>query len=461
MAVETQYANLQLLQKQIDAGRRVSPSEITNAQKFIDGEIARVGAADTSISNPTVQESFWKRFDAGFKGSDKDGLIRRQVSEVLADPRFKDLSADALLNLANKVSTSGGLFGSNKHLVDDVKEYMKTDDYKAGVLALNRNREQAAQLGQQSIALARQSMLQGTGQGGSGYKPFYSSTPLGGGNTSVGAPQTGSTPTGNAREFVASVTPAATKVAQQLGVPVEAVIGQWGLETGWGKSVIPGTNNLGNIKDFSGKGTMATDNMTGSRDAYRQYNSVDDFVADKVRLLGTERYKGVPGAKDAEAYFTGLKAGGYAEDPDYVAKGVSASALAKRHMVGDAKQGLLEVQKPEAAQPKEEQPQPDTEASKREEAAAAKLAELRGDPAKGGEDPGKTLDAARAVYKALFNGPRPGLADGLDARLKFGERLKKAENDVRAAQANYEASLPDEALKPYFLGSKQPSKKAK
>lgn len=344
LAVETQYANLQLLQKQLNEGRKVSPNEITNAQKLIDGELARIVAADTSISNPTVQEGFWKRFDAGFKGSDKDGLIRRQVSDVLADPRFKDLSADALLNLANKVSTSGGWFGSNKHLVDDVKEYMKTDDYKAGVLALNRNREQAAQLGQQSIALARQSMLQGTGQGGSGYRPFYSSTPLGGGNTQADAPHTGGTPTGNVKEFVASVTPAATKVAQQLGVPVEAVIGQWGLETGWGKSVIPGTNNLGNIKDFSGKGTMATDNMTGSRDAYRQYNSVDDFVADKVRLLGTERYKGVPGAKNAEAYFTGLKAGGYAEDPDYVAKGVSASDMVRRTMGDIAKAELTAAQ---------------------------------------------------------------------------------------------------------------------
>lgn len=132
----------------------------------------------------------------------------------------------------------------------------------------------------------------------------------------------------NVSRFAHSVRPAAERVAQQLRVPVEAVIGQWGLETGWGRSIIPGTNNLGNIKDFSGKGVAATDNMTGSRDKYRAYGSVDEFAGDFSNLIGKGRYRAVPGSQNAAAYFGALKAAGYAEDPGYVGKGVKAAQMA-------------------------------------------------------------------------------------------------------------------------------------
>lgn len=145
------------------------------------------------------------------------------------------------------------------------------------------------------------------------------------------APETASAPPANVDEFVRQVEPAARRVAERLRVPVEAVIGQWGLETGWGKSVIPGTNNLGNIKDMSGGGVAATDNMTGSRDRYRSYQSVDQFADDFAGLLSNGRYRSVPGTRDANSYFAGLKAGGYAEDPGYVEKGTQAAS-----MVGEA-----------------------------------------------------------------------------------------------------------------------------
>ena len=127
--------------------------------------------------------------------------------------------------------------------------------------------------------------------------------------------------------FAEQVGPQAQRVAAAHGVPVDAVIGQWGLETGWGKSVIPGTNNYGNIKDFSGGGVGAKDNMTGSVDKYRQYADANGFADDFTKLLGNRRYAGVKGAKDDQSYFTALKAGGYAEDPDYVAKGTRAAAM--------------------------------------------------------------------------------------------------------------------------------------
>lgn len=121
--------------------------------------------------------------------------------------------------------------------------------------------------------------------------------------------------------FKAKYGAAAESAAQQLGVPAEGILAQWALETGWGKSIIPGTNNLGNIKDFSGKGTGVTakDNANGSVDKYRQYKDTDAFVADFVSLI-QRKYPKAVGASTPEAFASALKANGYAEDPNYVSK---------------------------------------------------------------------------------------------------------------------------------------------
>lgn len=127
--------------------------------------------------------------------------------------------------------------------------------------------------------------------------------------------------------FISQVEPQATRAAVQLGVPVDAVIGQWGLETGWGQSVIPGTNNYGNIKSFNGSGVTATDNQNGSVDKYRAYENADHFTDDFLNVVSNPRYAGLAGAKDPASYFTALKRGGYAEDPNYVSKGISAANM--------------------------------------------------------------------------------------------------------------------------------------
>jgi endonuclease YncB( thermonuclease family) len=141
------------------------------------------------------------------------------------------------------------------------------------------------------------------------------------------------------QEFVRQALPQAEKVAARLNVPVDAVLGQWGLETGWGKSVIPGTNNLGNIKDFSNKGPKAKDNMTGSVDSYRAYANTDGFADDFANLLTNKRYAGVAGTKDAVSYFDALKRGGYAEDPNYVTSGSRAADMAARARLAQGTQG--------------------------------------------------------------------------------------------------------------------------
>jgi hypothetical protein len=130
-------------------------------------------------------------------------------------------------------------------------------------------------------------------------------------------------------DFIAKYGAAAEIAAGKLGVDPKVLLGQWGLETGWGKSIIPGTNNLGNIKDFSKKGTgvSAKDNMNGSVDNYKAYDSPESFANDYASLIA-RKYPGAVGAKSPEEYAAALKAGGYAEDPNYVNKIATASRMA-------------------------------------------------------------------------------------------------------------------------------------
>ncbi|MBC2768555.1 glycoside hydrolase family 73 protein [Pusillimonas minor] len=117
----------------------------------------------------------------------------------------------------------------------------------------------------------------------------------------------------------------AQRVGQRLNVDPAILLGQWGLETGWGKSVVPGTNNLGNIKDFTGGGVAAVDNMTGSNDNYRAFETPDAF-ADHYAGLIERKYPGAIGSgKDPLKFAQALQAGGYAEDPAYVRKMVNVT----------------------------------------------------------------------------------------------------------------------------------------
>ncbi|MDN7894472.1 glucosaminidase domain-containing protein, partial [Burkholderia cepacia] len=127
--------------------------------------------------------------------------------------------------------------------------------------------------------------------------------------------------------FIQQFGPVAAAVSQRIGVAPDVLLGQWGLETGWGKSIIPGTNNLGNIK---GPGVAAKDNQTGSVDQYRAYSSPLDFGNDFVNLISNRYQNAVGKGADATAYAGALKAGGYAEDPKYVGKLSSAVDMVRK-----------------------------------------------------------------------------------------------------------------------------------
>ena len=104
--------------------------------------------------------------------------------------------------------------------------------------------------------------------------------------------------------FIAEAAPIAEQISKKIGVSPHIVMAQMALETGWGKSIIPGTNNWGNIKDFSGNGVAATDNQTGSRDKYRVFGSGTEY-ADAASDLLARKYKSALGTGDnALAYAT-------------------------------------------------------------------------------------------------------------------------------------------------------------
>lgn len=127
--------------------------------------------------------------------------------------------------------------------------------------------------------------------------------------------------------FIQQYGPVAAAVSQRLGVTPDVLLGQWGLETGWGKSIIPGTNNLGNIK---GPGVSAKDNQTGSTDQYRAYPSPAEFGSDFANLIANNYRNAVGKGADATAYAGALKAGGYAEDPKYVSKLAGAVDMVRK-----------------------------------------------------------------------------------------------------------------------------------
>lgn len=122
----------------------------------------------------------------------------------------------------------------------------------------------------------------------------------------------------NPEQFASQYAPLATQVGSELGVSPDLLLSQWGLETGWGKSVIPGTNNLGNIMDFSGGGVSAVDNYTGRTDKYRVFETPEAFGTHFVDLIKRKYPNVINSGNDATKFATGLKQGGYAEHPEYI-----------------------------------------------------------------------------------------------------------------------------------------------
>ena len=90
------------------------------------------------------------------------------------------------------------------------------------------------------------------------------------------------------------------------------LVAQDALESAWGQKPV-GDYNYGNIKaekSWKGATKSAYDKVEKSTDPYRSYNSIDEYVADKIRLL-RDKYH-MTGNESAEEFADKLVAGHYA-----------------------------------------------------------------------------------------------------------------------------------------------------
>ncbi|MGA8034271.1 MAG: flagellar assembly peptidoglycan hydrolase FlgJ, partial [Casimicrobiaceae bacterium] len=176
------------------------------------------------------------------------------------------------------------------------------------------------------------------------------------GNLHAPAAKAASQPAGHAsigdafsavRNFVETMRPHAEAAARAVGIPVDLLLAQAGLETGWGRrqpKAADGSasHNLFGIKAGAGwKGSTAlaatTEYVAGAMvrtvDRFRAYGSYAEAFQDFAKLIaGSSRYAtAVAGAGDPVAYAKGLQRGGYATDPQYADKLVHAIRMVASH----------------------------------------------------------------------------------------------------------------------------------
>ena len=133
------------------------------------------------------------------------------------------------------------------------------------------------------------------------------------------------------QEFVDGLLPLAEKMGAELGVDPKVLLAQAALETGWGRHIIDGSNNLFNIKaDSRWSGDRVSVSTLEYRDgvagkevaAFRSYGSYAESFRDYVDFLrGNPRYQqALQNTGNPSAYVRELQAAGYATDPNYAAK---------------------------------------------------------------------------------------------------------------------------------------------
>lgn len=149
----------------------------------------------------------------------------------------------------------------------------------------------------------------------------------------------------NVQSFVAEMLPYANEVSKNTGIPPHILIGQAGLETGWGSrlprnpdgtpsynlfGIKPGSNWKGpttssrTMEEIGGK-------MTPVTDSFRSYGSPAESMADWADLMSKPQYaKARAAMSDPAAFGREIKLAGYATDSAYPQKVTDTINLAQR-----------------------------------------------------------------------------------------------------------------------------------
>ena len=157
-----------------------------------------------------------------------------------------------------------------------------------------------------------------------------------------------------AADFIKKMLPHAQEAERRTGVPACYILGQAGLESGWGRCEIrnsdgSASHNLFGIKASSSwkgaKTSAATTEYAGGvaqrqNESFRSYSSYADAFSDYAKLLTTRpRYHQVLAqSATPETFATGMQRAGYATDPAYASKLARSinQALAVQRATGQA-----------------------------------------------------------------------------------------------------------------------------
>ena len=143
-------------------------------------------------------------------------------------------------------------------------------------------------------------------------------------------------PSASQSSFVERHAESAARIEKESGIPASYMVGQAGLETGWGRSEIkvsggqPSYNLFGIKAGGNWKGKVAevttTEYVNGVAQKqvakFRAYNSYDESFRDYARLITqSPRYARVSEQTgSAFAFASSLQKAGYATDPNYATK---------------------------------------------------------------------------------------------------------------------------------------------
>lgn len=117
-------------------------------------------------------------------------------------------------------------------------------------------------------------------------------------------------------QFLNQMYPYANRVAKATGTDPKLILARWAGETGWGQRVLKGTFNLGNVMETRSGVDAVSAYDNGNLRRFRKFNSWDDYANYEIGLL-QRRYGNALNTNDPMKHFTALKAGGYAEAPNY------------------------------------------------------------------------------------------------------------------------------------------------
>jgi flagellar protein FlgJ len=182
--------------------------------------------------------------------------------------------------------------------------------------------------------------------------PTTSSTTTAKSASATASPSLGRSMVDGIKHFVDKLRPAAEAAAKAVGLPVEYLLAQAGLESGWGKHQPKDAQNGASHNVFGIKAGRAWQGKVvesatrevvdgasvPTRAKFRAYDSYASSFGDFAKLLrGSRRYApALAQAADPAAYARALQRGGYATDPAYAAKLTRAIASVTSYVQASA-----------------------------------------------------------------------------------------------------------------------------